>query len=440
MAPAIPPGVSSLLGIDSGESWQDRLREAAYTSPKGTRIKFEYVDVGMGFTLRGTAWEFPRVNDAYVQQKGFGPRRYPLRVFFSGRDHDLVATAFVAALCEDGIGQLEHPLYGTFKCVPFGDIDRRDDLTTAANQTVLEVTFWTTLRQVYPNSQGHPRSEIDAALGNFDVKAAQQFEERTSLASAVNRADLKATIRSLLRDISATIRIASDATASVKREFDDTMRLVNFGMDVLVGQPLLLARQLTNLITAPARAVAGIQSRLAAYAALADRIFGSAAGLPGSSPTVIAVRREKLVNDFQVAHLMASSAVAGSVRSTIEHQFATKPEALAAAERVLEQFDALVAWHDAGLSDLSEIDTGESYQALLRAVALTAGFLIEVSFQLVPERRIVLDRPRTIIDLAAELYGSVDDRLDLLINSNDLTGSEILELPRGRVVKYYATS
>ena len=52
-------------------------------------------------------------------------------------------------------------------------------------------------------------------------------------------------------------------------------------------------------------------------------------------------------------------------------------------------------------------------------------------------RRVVLDRNRTIIDLAAELYGSVDDQLDFLINSNNLTGSEILELPRGREIVYY---
>jgi hypothetical protein len=50
---------------------------------------------------------------------------------------------------------------------------------------------------------------------------------------------------------------------------------------------------------------------------------------------------------------------------------------------------------------------------------------------------VVLDRPRTIIDLAAELYGSVDDKLDFLISSNNLTGDQILELQRGQVISYY---
>ena len=74
---------------------------------------------------------------------------------------------------------------------------------------------------------------------------------------------------------------------------------------------------------------------------------------------------------------------------------------------------------------------------LRRFVAIAAGFLVEISFTLKQEFRITLDRPRTIIDLAAELYGEVDGQLDFLISSNNLTGSEILDLPRGREIVYY---
>jgi len=70
-------------------------------------------------------------------------------------------------------------------------------------------------------------------------------------------------------------------------------------------------------------------------------------------------------------------------------------------------------------------------------VALTAGFLVEISFNLKQERRIILTRNRSIIDLVAELYGTVDDQLDFLISSNDLSGSEILEVPKGREIVYY---
>jgi hypothetical protein len=83
------------------------------------------------------------------------------------------------------------------------------------------------------------------------------------------------------------------------------------------------------------------------------------------------------------------------------------------------------------------VDTGESYAALQNAGALAAGYLIEYSFSLIQERRIVLGRPRTIIDLAGQLYGSVDDKLDAMIDVNGLSGDEIVELPAGREIVYY---
>lgn len=84
-----------------------------------------------------------------------------------------------------------------------------------------------------------------------------------------------------------------------------------------------------------------------------------------------------------------------------------------------------------------DIDTGSAYQQLQEAVAITAGFLVGISFTLKQERRLILDRSRTIIDLVAELYGSIDEQLDFFITSNNLSGSEILELPKGREIVYY---
>jgi hypothetical protein len=442
MAIGVPAGLASLVGLDSSSSWQDRLKEAAYKSPTGTRIKLKYTFLERSVDARGTEWEFAGVDGAYIQRGGFGARKYPLRVLFSGADHDRIANAFFAALLEPGIGTFEHPFLGPIKVTPFGTITERQDLVTEANQTVIDVPFFTTFETVYPSSKADAQNEILAALGDFDVEAAQAFEADTDLLSAASKANLKATIRAFLRDVSGAMSDVSGQVASVRREFADTMSLINNGMDVFIGQPLLLAQQISNLIQAPGRALTGLQSRLAGYEDLAGRIFGSKAGSPGSNGVVIAGVSSTLTrasNDFHAASLFGMNAVAGTVTSSLNNTFGTRPETLDAVQRVLDLFDEMVAWRDTGFDGLSEIDTGGAYQALHTAVSLTAGRLIEASFTLVPERIIVLDRPRTIIDLAAEIYGSVDDRLDFLIASNDLTGAEILELPRGASIKYYPT-
>lgn len=83
------------------------------------------------------------------------------------------------------------------------------------------------------------------------------------------------------------------------------------------------------------------------------------------------------------------------------------------------------------------VDTGETYQALQESVALSTGFLVALSFTLVQERRFFLKRSRNYVELVAELYGTVDDRLDFFINTNGLSGDEMIELPAGREIVYY---
>lgn len=444
MATPIPPALSGTLGLTS-TTWKDRLKEAAYTSPSGVRVRFDYEDVGREYEKRTVAFEFPGVDGAYVQDNGHGPRRYPMRCIFWGDNHDRVATLFEEALLDRGVGRLEHPFYGTFDVVPFGVITRRDDLKTAANQTIVEVVFFTTVGAVYPSPQGNPRSEIQASLDAFDLAASTAFGAKTDLTGAIAQANMKSTIRGFLRATSAALQSAADATAAVRAEFADLQSQINLGLDVLVGQPVLLAQQCCNLVKAPGRAAIGIASRLDAYGRLLDSVIASAAasgtslipGIPGTQLQLAALRLRES-NDFQASDLFAMNAVSGGVLSCLENTFSTRPGALEAAEAVLVQLDTVVPWREERYANLGQVDTGESYQALQAAVALVAGFLVEASFTLATERRIVIDRPRTIIDLAAEIYGAVDSRLDDLINNNALTGSDILELQRGRVILYYA--
>lgn len=418
-------------------SWKDRLGEAAYTSPGGTRQTFAYEDVSSEVDKRAATFQFPGVDGTYVQDNGQSERRFPLRCFFSGADCDREAQAFEDLLLERGQGSLEHPLYGKKNVVPFGTITRRDDLKSGANQSVVEVTFWSTLGAVYPSSGVSFKGELVASLGKTTDKLSRAFSKAMRLDTEARRANAKLSVREGLRNIQGALGKVAAATDSVNREFRQLQSEINFGLDVLIGQPLLLARQLINLTTAPARALAGIAARLESYAALLDRMVRSSASSP-ADVSVIPALRVRRSNDFHLASLLASAAVQGAVSSTNETTFTAKPEALAAAEAVIAQAEALTAWSDERYGGLEQIDEGEGYQALQETVALAVGFLVEISFSLVPERAIVLDRPRNIIELAAEIYGSIDDRLDFLISTNKLTGSGIIELPRGRRVVYYA--
>lgn len=405
-------------------AWNDRLKEAAYTSPGGTRVTFSYEDVRKSVEKRTSAFEFPDADGTFVQDLGHTGRRYPIRAFFSGGDYDLAADEFENLLLERGIGRLEHPLYGTIDVIPFGAITRRDDLKSAANQAVIELTFWETIGLVYPTAQADPASSVLAAVSEYNAAVSDEFAESLSLDTAVERVTFKNEYLALLDTVSTGLQAIANAQDDVRQQFDAIVDSVNRGIDVLVDEPLALAFQTALLIQAPARALTSITARLSSYGDLAQSIVTQGSSADSE-------------NEFRTQDLYASSYVTGSIVSTVNSQFLTKTDALAAAEAVLTQFETVAAWRDDNFENLDAIDTGSAYQKLQEAVAITAGFLVEISFSLKQERRVILDRARTIIDLAAELYGAIDSELDFLISSNDLSGSEILELPTGREIVYY---
>ena len=403
--------------------WNDRLREAAYTSPSGKRFVFTYENVRKTVEKKTTGFEFPDADGTYVQESGRTGRRYPWRIFFWGSNHDIQADAFDAGLMERGIGKLEHPKYGVVDVIPFGAINQRDDLKTSANQSIIELVFWETIRLIYPTSQDDPASEVISAVDEYNDAAASEFADVLDLDTAIQRARLRNTITLLIGTARSKLQDIANTQDDVRQQFDAIVDSINEGIDVLVSEPITLGLQTIQAIQSPARAITSINARLDAYGSLIN--------------TIISTNDVEESNDFHTADLLATSEMTGSVLSVVNNQFVTKTDAIAAAEVILEQFDDLVVWRDDNFASLEEIDTGSSYQQLQEAVALTAGFLVEISFNLKQERRIVLDRDRTIIDLSAQLYGSVDDQLDFLISSNDLSGDEILELPRGREIVYY---
>lgn len=412
--------------------WQDRLKEAAYTGPvSGQRITYEFEDVSRSFDNKTTAFDFPDADGTYVQNLGKTGRRFPIRAFFAGEDYDLKAAAFEQLLGEAGVGQLEHPAYGRVDVVPFGTIERRDDLKSAANQAVIEVTFWETTGIVYPTGQADPATAVVSALDAYNAAIAQQFADSLGLETAGERTSFKGTFQNLLKTAKTGLQSIADAQESVSRTFSGIYESINQGIDTLVGTPIDLAFQTTLLIQAPALAATSIQARLSAYRDLAESIIS------GNGAVVSNGTDDTNANKYHTRDLYASGYVTGSVSSTVNNQFETKTDALAAAAELLDLFGSVAAWRDANYESLEQIDTGAAYQQLQEAVSLAAGYLVYISFSLKQERAVTLTRARTIIDLAAELYGSVDAVLDFFILSNKFSGSEILEIPAGRRVVYY---
>ena len=412
-------------------SWEDRLSEAAYITPSGQRLLFIYEDVAKSFDKKTSAFNFPDVDGTFIQDNGRTGRRFPLRLIFTGEDYDLEVETFENGLMEPGRGKLEHPIYGTVNVVPFGSITRRDDLKTAANQAILEVTFWETIDLLFPTSQKEPAAEVLTAIEEYNTAAADQFKEQIDIDTAVEKSTLKNRYQTILDISQSTLKDIANTQDDVRQKFNAVFDSINNSIDILIDDPLTLAFQTVIFLQTPALALESITARLEAYSNLTRAIIDATGSIqiPGND--------SENANAFQNDDLFASTTITGMIVSVVNNKFETKTDAISAAIAILDLADEVIVWRDANYESLNMIDTGSAYQQFQEAVAITAGFLVQISFSLKQERSIILDRERTIIDLVAELYGEVDTQLDFFINSNNLTGSEILELPKGREIVYF---
>lgn len=405
-------------------TWVDRIREAAYTPPSGTRFTWDYEDVSRSFNKKTSAFEFPDFEGTYVQDLGRTGRRYPMRVFLWGADYDLQASAFEDALSEVGVGRLEHPMYGVVDVTPFGSVTRNDRLKTAANQAVLEFTLFETSGIVNPQASVDSVSSIRSLISDYTQSAANEFELNTDLNTAVSRSIFKGNYNSILNITTSTLRAIADSEDAVRQRFNAIDTSINSSIDLLIGDPITLALNTIQLVSLPSRATSSIQDRLESYGSLISLIVNSSGD--GTQN-----------NTARTQDLYVNSYVSAAVESALNTTYTTKSEAINAVDQLINMFDSVVAWRDNLFLNLDETDTGETYQIIQDIVALSTAYIVDLSFSLQQERVIFTDRNRNMIELSAELYGVTDSRLDFFMNSNNLTGSEILEIPKGREIRYY---
>ena len=411
-------------------SWKDRIAPASYTSPSGLEITFLYEDVSRKFARHTAAYDFPDVDGSFIQDLGRSGRRFPLSIFFAGPDYDIEANKFDGMLEEQGVGTLTHPMYGPtpFKVVPFGSITRTDRLKTAGNQAKFEVTFYETNGLLFPSEVASPGDDTREAVGIFLAESPKNFSEGLVIESPVEKLAVTGAYRGALDKIKAGLKSVAAVQANIEQEFNRITKAINSDIDTLVGTPLTLASQMVVLAQLPARSIALISDRLTAYSSLLTSLTGRIYSQGGDK-----VDQNKFVND----DFMAANMLTGSVTSVLENSFSYKVDALSAADTVVSMCDEWNTWRDTNLQSLDVIDTGADYAQVSKACALAAGFLVQISFSLKQERVTTLERAETILNLEARLYRTVDENFDFLVQSNELVGQEILEVPKGRRIVYY---
>jgi prophage DNA circulation protein len=408
--------------------------KAIYQSPSGAKIPFDYEDITSSVATKSAVFELAAGDGTYVQPGRRTGGRFPMMVFFSGKDRMKKASAFLKALLEPGQGVLTHPVYGDVAVIPVGDIGRSDPFVSAGNQVVFTVDFYeTTGLQI--GQESNRKSMFDSLMD----ASAVDFSEKVALGDVVDAASFKNKVTAVTKSIKAALKRASQGVGAITQKIEDAGDSIDRGIDLLVGQPLALARQTQILIGEPRRQVSGARAKLAAYKDLAGSIFsGTTAEL--SSYT------KDYVNSFHQDKMVASAIVANSAMLAADtDDFFTRLDYINAADDLEALLDDYQGWHDENYAaiessdiDGATVDTGDGLSELRELAAASISDLITRSLQAKTQFKTAITSDRTPIDLCFELYGTTKhDTMDLFLYTNQVAGDEHFLIPKGREIVWY---
>jgi hypothetical protein len=387
------------------------IREARYTSPSGKETTFGWETTERNTELKTGVFTFPGRDGANVQHQGAGARTFPLVCIFSGDDCTVKADEFEAMLIERGVAELQHPIYGTIKVKPVGNIKREDDPVKKLGEATVTVTFVETLTSEEAAELNEAAAEtIDEKYDEFSEAAAADFAAAIETENISEQLNITAALETQTQSIIDSMQplAASDKksfadwTASAKELKDNIKNLYAKGKNIaakvesvyvkalnigrltlrLMKLPSTLAVSLAekikgystltaNLINQYKNDPFGVENIKAAYATATLALTGAAAAIASGSALTIA----------EIAEMTGATSTGilgrGSDTANLNLSMGTisRNEAIRTSEQITNLLDSVNGFKDEKI--LTMETSGEDTIAVTQAIEETIAFLGE---------------------------------------------------------------
>ena len=433
--------VDFITGDDTPKNWKERLREEiTLISPRGTEYIANWRGNPITITNSVGVHEFPGIQGARVQDLRPGAFLYPLTLFFTGKDNDLEATAFMDAIRdEEGVWEIEHPVKGP-KFLTF--LSAKEDVqpVTSGGTTTIETTW----------IEGLPESEEESAER---LQAQTEFQASIANEAASDQFGLTA-----LQDTASQAQAMITAVGSVISKTKQFLRVVeNFSIidpqitaigtaisNTLAASPLIDTTRLAGQVQALIQVFGLGQNNATDAVTMYEDFANSVLDIKPDQPTLGGI------STIAVAELSASAAIVAASQGALIGGITSREQTVTTAlklgalfDNVTNSLDATQTLYGNEFLDRQYFSQSGSYGSSLVVNSLAIQFLLFSLFGLPGERIITLKENKTTPQIAHDEYGNIGNEIsdtgniDLLIVSNELLGDDIWLLEAGRQVLIY---
>lgn len=414
-------------------SFMDRIRQPVYVSPSGKTYNLQFDDVERTGSKKASVHELPQQNYALVKDLGNNAKKYPMSVYFTGKNYDQEADDFEAALSETGKGTLKHPRYGDIEVLPL-TWTQTEKFVDGLGRADFKIDFiHAPASAKYPLTAVATSSAISAQVSTAVNASALSQAAAFVTGAAADIARLKANIQAAVGAVTGAFAQVMAISEEIQSEVNATISFIEDNIDALVQAPAELFASLNRLAALPANIVTGITSKVTCYKEMIENIVDQTVESYAQASTGV----QNLLGYF--GGVAVASTIGGSAGSeNTSGGLKSRSDAVYAAELLDEMTQTVTAYLAAVESQITDYQADpDTVAALIDSLSIARASLLARSYDLKIERKIKLTSDRTPIDLCYELYGDIS-QIEDFISQNQLAGDDIILIPSGHEVVYYA--
>jgi len=418
--------------------WIERTRGTIkLTSPEGNIFEALWRSNRISQGKKIGEFNYPKILGSVIQDLGVNSTRYPMILYFDGPDNDIEGQRFQAAFNESGVWTIIHPVLGEKLLQPISfspDINP----TTSGNVTVFTTEWIEPISDAVITSVQELEARIQEQQAKLNAQGASQFTQITSQIETGETVAITDESNNFLTSYDEFL----DGLAQINSDIYNGVVGIKRGIDNTILQPIIntsaLFGQFQQTLELPALVTNDFEARITPYIDFATDIF---TGSEGIANTAIG----KNTAATKEAVLSAVISTLGTIAITSDLQ--TRPQAIQAVEDITNLFNEITNNLDIIQKNFSDntvnnqyFSQSQSFSEASLLIAYISAYLLRISLDLKIEKRFILKKDRTSIEITISEYGGLgenDNNLDLFIFSNNLKNRDILILPAGKEVVVY---
>lgn len=436
-------------------SWRD-LIENPYLIVTGDGQEYEVLwrnpIMLQGFNV--STFEFPNVAGTLVDQRQQIGRQFKLEIYFQGDDHLEVSEDFRKSTADRRPWRVFHPFYGEVLAKPVTTLvfDNSGLNTTRITGTIME-----TLDIILPRAIASTREQIETQKAAVQESALVDYGTKVDELTAQEVVNIDGQLDVIEANTLDIIEVEQQAF-DLRNTIIDAKRFV----DTAIQTPIDLIAKVQTAIDFPFQVISSVRGRLNVLQENFERLTTSVVALLGGTSSNIDFDNitpdllgQISLNNRALYELAGATTVSSLVSATVtnvdpetsdieERQFQSLEDINTATQQIVNQWNNYVESLDAMETDLatepdSFVPDFETIRQLQDLVFFGIANLQEFAFSSTIENEVILAADTNLIELTHRFYGldEEDENIERLKSQNQIGLKEILNIPKGRRIRYY---